>query len=74
MDLIEELRKVKINKNSTNGKVVFLNNIDQIRIALNHGYKVIDIWRLMHDRGEIKVQYNQFSMYVRQFIKGSDKC
>ncbi len=74
MDLIEELRKVKTNKNATNGKVVFIKNIDQIRIALNNGYRVIDIWRLMHDRGEIKVKYNQFSIYVRQFIKGSDKC
>lgn len=70
MELLEELRNAKLKKPPANGKVAFMRHIDQIKSALDRGYTVVDVWRVMSERGEINVQYNQFSVYVRKFIKG----
>ena len=69
MELLEELRNAKLKKPPANGKVAFLRNIDQIKAALDQGYTAVDVWRVMHDRGEVKVKYNQFALYVRRFIR-----
>ncbi|WP_151703820.1 TraK family protein [Nitrincola alkalilacustris] len=73
MELIEELRIARLNKPPTNGKVAFLKNIDQIKIALDQGYTAVDVWRVLHTNGEIKINYNQFALYVRRFIRGCDQ-
>ncbi|UAW98746.1 hypothetical protein KEM63_01805 [Halopseudomonas nanhaiensis] len=69
MELLEELRLARLKKPAASGKVAFLQNLEQISAALNEGYTAMDVWRLMHKRGEINVKYNQFAIYVRKFVR-----
>ena len=69
MGLLEELNAAKKKSSLGSGKVVFLKYMEEIEEALNQGYTVMDVWSLLHKKGELQIKYNQFSVYVRKYIK-----
>ena len=69
MGLLEELHAAKKKSSMLSGKIVFLKYMVEIEEALNKGYTAMDIWSLLHKRGEIQIKYNQFSVHVRKYIK-----
>ncbi|MBP0048849.1 hypothetical protein H9C73_08875 [Marinobacterium sp. AK62] len=69
MGLLKELHAAKKKSSMGSGKVVFLKYLEDIEEALNQGYTAMDIWSLLHKKGELQIKYNQFSVYVRKYIK-----
>ncbi|WP_404413843.1 TraK family protein [Vreelandella aquamarina] len=69
MGLIEELHAAKKKSPMGNGKINFFKYMHEIEEALNQGYTAMDIWTLLHNKGELQIKYNQFSVYVRKYIK-----
>lgn len=69
MGLLEELNAAKKKSSLGSGKVVFLKYMKEIEEALNQGYTAMDVWSLLHKKGELQIKYNQFSVYVRKYIK-----
>lgn len=43
----------------------FLEQGDEIRVALAEGYSVKDVWEYLRDQGSIDLSYSLFSQYVR---------
>lgn len=72
MGLLEELHAAKKKSSMGSGKVVFFKYLEEIEEALNQGYTAMDVWSLLHKRGELQIKYNQFSVYVRKYIKEKD--
>lgn len=74
MGLLEELNAAKKKSSLSSGKVVFLKYLQDIESALDQGYTAMDIWSLLHEKGELKIKYNQFAIYVRKYIKEKRVC
>lgn len=68
-ELIEGLKKEDEEKAKTHGRYAFLKYRDEIEEALNNGHSAIVIWEHLSESGDMPVKYNQFTVYIRKFIK-----
>lgn len=67
IDLLKELKEKKREKPNT--RVVILAHLDQIREALETGYSVAEVWRVMTEKKVVSVSYSQFATQVKQLVK-----
>ena len=72
-DLVEALKKERrevkeLTKSNKLGRVDFLNKKDQIQAAMDQGYPVKKIWECLSSNGEIKIGYNMFLIYFREYM------
>ena len=72
-DLVEALKKGRkevkeLTKSTKLGRVDFLNKKDQIQEAMDQGYPVKKIWECLSENGEIKIGYNMFLIYFREYM------
>lgn len=67
IDLLKELKEKKGKKPNT--RVAILAHLDQIKEALEAGYTVKDVWRVMTEKEVVEVSYVQFAQHVKKLAK-----
>lgn len=72
-DLVGALKKERkeakeLTKSTKLGRVDFLNKKDQIQEAMDQGYPAKKIWECLSSNGEIKIGYNMFLIYFREYM------
>ena len=67
------LRHLESKNKSKTGLVSFLAVMDDVKEALEFGYKSKHIWNDLTETGRIKFSYRQFCHYVKKHIKGDIK-
>jgi len=69
--IIEEAKKSPLKKDIN--KAAFLALMDEIKEALDHGWSMRKIWKVLHDRGSISFSYQAFTVYVNRLILNNNK-
>jgi len=58
----------KLAKKKPSGKVAFLAQKDEIKLAMDQGWSKKDIWQQLHDDKKIPFSYPMFLRYVNELI------
>ena len=54
-------------------RVAFLALREEIIVAINDGWKIMQIWETLHNQGKISFSYPTFTVYVNKLIFHKDK-
>ena len=69
--IIEDARQSPFKKDIN--KAAFLALMDEIKEALDHGWPMKKIWKVLHERGNIAFSYQTFTSYVNRLILSGNK-
>ena len=69
--IIEDAKKSPIKKDINRAAVLALRG--EIKEALDQGWPMTRIWKVLHDRGSISFSYQAFTVYVNRLILCDDK-
>jgi hypothetical protein len=69
--IIEDSKKSPIKKDINRAAVLALRV--EIKEALDQGWSMKKIWKVLHDRGSISFSYQAFTVYVNRLILCDDK-
>ena len=54
------------------GLIAFKKHLDDIGEAIEANYPQIEIWRMLHDSGDMPISYEMFSRYCNRFFPKSE--
>ena len=70
---LAEKAKVKGISKLGAGRAAFIAQKDEIKVTLEKGWSVADVWKLLHEDGRISVTYQAFNVYVNRYIRAAKK-
>ena len=72
MNLSDELKSTPPELERGQGLEMFLAQRSEIKQAIVDGYSSARIWKHLHDKGTMPIQYRQFARYVDRYITSKE--